>query len=121
MRKFYDAILVMLVAGIRVLRSPLGDEGFRMKRYANDNQHFHTVWHVYSLMPTSQARARGRLSSCDDAFPLTHARGHPLQYHADSGDEGLASPRVLAAIFYLNDVDRGGETVFLRQVAGTPA
>ena len=47
---------------------------------------------------------------------------HPLQsdghheYHADSGNEKRGDPvRVLAFLFYLNDVTEGGETVFLNQ------
>lgn len=37
-------------------------------------------------------------------------------YHADSGFEKPGQPRrILAILIYLNDVDDGGETVFLNQ------
>jgi len=37
-------------------------------------------------------------------------------YHADSGGEAACKPhRILAVLLYLNDVDEGGETVFLNQ------
>ena len=37
-------------------------------------------------------------------------------YHSDSDQEGLCRPkRLIAVLIYLNDVEEGGETVFLNQ------
>ena len=69
---------------LRTLRTPLGDEGFRMVRYLAAN----------------------------------HSSGHVEQhtFHVDGGQEGAGQrPRVMAAIVYFNEVDEGGETVFLNQ------
>jgi Rps23 Pro-64 3,4-dihydroxylase Tpa1-like proline 4-hydroxylase len=45
-----------------------------------------------------------------------------FSYHSDSGHEKAANPhRILAVLLYLNDVDEGGETLFLNQgVSITP-
>ena len=64
-------------SAIRGLKNPLAEEGFRMRRYHEADEH-HT-------------------------------------YHIDSGQEGRAPTRVLAAIIYLNEAVKGGETVFLNQ------
>lgn len=69
---------------LRTLKTPLGDEGFRMIRYTTDNS---TAGHVQQ-----------------------HT------FHVDGGQEGPGQrPRVLAALVYFNEVEEGGETLFLNQ------
>ena len=54
------------------------------------------------------------LPVCTLSYPLQSDGNH--EYHADSGQEQRGDPvRVLAFLFYLNDVTEGGETVFLNQ------
>ncbi len=58
-------IIAICATGIRLLRSPLGDEGFRMKSYANDQHHFHTViaiTFVYACMRVYMWTAKRTIS-----------------------------------------------------------
>lgn len=55
----------------------------------------------------------------DDGFTMRKYRNDGTEhhgYHGDSGQEGNCMPkRVIAVLIYLNDVESGGETVFLNQ------
>ena len=77
----------------------LREEGFRLKRYRS---HAARAPHLPML-----ASEQGLLPAHQKSLPQHHA------WHADSGAGSEATGcRAIAAVFYLNDVEEGGETIF---------
>ena len=60
----------------------------------------------------------------DEGFRMKRYRagtGEHHAYHADSGQETNGRPyRIIAILIYLNEVEAGGETVFLNQGVAVP-
>ncbi len=106
------------------------DEGFRLKRYHTQAQGAppEASPPPQPALLRSPAAAVGLGASDVCAVHPTRAAQHHT-WHADTGsgqdEEGGTGCRAIAAIFYFNDVARGGETVFMSprptQVAPHPA
>ncbi len=107
---------------IRLLASPLSDEGFRVKRYlpGADHHSFHSdagneVRGTFFFF-CSGRRGRGTATATGTGTGRGKEKreGGRLIYNRDF-EQGWREQRVLALIVYLNDVEAGGETVFLTQ------
>jgi hypothetical protein len=83
--------------GYTMLPNPLGYEGFRLKHY---------------LAPLDPLDANPKRRTRVQARAAADGSAHQHWWHADLLSEGAAC-RVLALLFYLNDVEEGGETLFL--------